>query len=62
MIEEEIKKYLKDNKELFPLSFFELKYRKRTNENISKYKIAISEKYFTDNFPIYKFYKPITRF
>lgn len=58
----EIQKYIKENKEILPLSYFDLKFNIKGVKPKSKYKIEKSEKYLTDNFPIYKFYKPITRF
>lgn len=63
MNKQEIKDNIKKNIQNFPLSFYDLKYKDKNNaKTTSIYKIVKSEKYYTNNFPVYKFYKPITQF
>lgn len=59
---EEIKKYIKENKEKLPLSYHhELNYKK-IPDNETKKKIVVSEKYNDKDYSILPFYKRITRF
>lgn len=64
MIKKEIENYIKKHTSILPLSFFELEYKIKNitiNEN-RVFKKVQSKKYSSDSFPVYKFYKPISRF
>lgn len=61
MKKEEIKDYIDKNLENLPLLFKDLVF-KDSLELKDNLKVVKSEKFSEENYMIYKFYKPITRF
>lgn len=58
-----ILKKIKESKEIYPLSFYELDIRlKETSETIFENRVFTSKKYKDSDFHIAKFYKPISKF
>lgn len=61
MNEDEVKTFIKENKNCLPLSFNELTFRRYDQSDIASKSVDFKN-YRDKNFNIIKFYKPITRF